>query len=470
MISKPSILDDYLELVTYGFTNPMPDAEEGPWKITAKDVINGQINFSTARKTTQDAFDTKLTKKSRPKVGDVLLTKDGTLGRLAIVRQEGICINQSVAVLRANEKILPEYLFYLLSTPEYQRKMIGDSDGTVIKHIYITRVGKMEVNIPPIEEQKEILKHLVTIDKKINLNDGINKTLEQIAQAIFKSWFVAFEPVKAKISAREALLTDIPTATAEQIRDAEQQAAIKAISGAGNVVPTEQLQTLADLFPNQLVESELGEIPEGWEVVDIKSISNKISKGTTPRKKDMQEAEDPASIKFLKVRDIADNGDINASSLDLIPNSVHTGAIKRSILVINDVIFSIAGTIGRVSVIGEELANANCNQAVAFIRLTEPEQYKDFLYLLLKTSEVQDLVESKVVQGVQANFSLTELGNIQFAKCDCELLEHFNKVVGNLFSEKQTLSRNTATLVNLRDTLLPKLLSGEIELLNKEVV
>ena len=86
MIFKSETLDNYLDLVTYGFTNPMPDAKFGPYKITAKDVINGEINFHTACRTTKDAFDNNLTQKSKPLIGDVLLTKDGTLGRVAVVK------------------------------------------------------------------------------------------------------------------------------------------------------------------------------------------------------------------------------------------------------------------------------------------------------------------------------------------------------------------------------------------------
>lgn len=104
----PGQLNEFLEDITYGFTNPMPDAEEGPWKVTAKDVVNGHINILTARKTTNEAFE-RLTNKSKPRKGDVLLTKDGTLGRVAVVDVENLCVNQSVAVMRCNNKIYPEF-------------------------------------------------------------------------------------------------------------------------------------------------------------------------------------------------------------------------------------------------------------------------------------------------------------------------------------------------------------------------
>jgi len=157
-------LGKYLQDITYGFTSPMPDAKEGPWKVTAKDVVNGIVNLDTARKTLQESYD-KLTEKSKPQVGDVLLTKDGTLGRTAVVEIEGICVNQSVAVLRTNEKILPKYLSVLLQMPKYQRDMIADAGGGTIKHIYITKVVNMPIVVPSSEEQNTFLGFINQVDK-----------------------------------------------------------------------------------------------------------------------------------------------------------------------------------------------------------------------------------------------------------------------------------------------------------------
>ncbi len=99
-------LADCLQLITYGFTNPMPTTAIGPYMITAKNVVNGKIDYASARRTSRDAFENLLTAKSRPRIGDVLLTKDGTLGRLAVVDKDDICINQSVALLRPNGRVV----------------------------------------------------------------------------------------------------------------------------------------------------------------------------------------------------------------------------------------------------------------------------------------------------------------------------------------------------------------------------
>lgn len=171
-------LEEYLEMITYGFTNPMPDSEDGPWKITAKDITCGIIDFNTARKTEVEAFE-QLTDKSKPKIGDVLLTKDGTLGHTAIVNRENICINQSVALLRCNRKMLPEFLCCILQMPIYQHKLLKDAGGVTIKHLYITRVNKMNVLVPDIETQSNWVQFLKQTDKsKAALQSSITSLQE----------------------------------------------------------------------------------------------------------------------------------------------------------------------------------------------------------------------------------------------------------------------------------------------------
>jgi type I restriction enzyme S subunit len=112
-------LAECVQFVTYGFTNPMPTTVAGPWMVTAKNIVGGEIDYNSARHTSPDAFHNLLTDKSRPKIGDVLLTKDGTLGRLAVVDRDQICINQSVALLRPNGRMISDFIKYLLSSPVY---------------------------------------------------------------------------------------------------------------------------------------------------------------------------------------------------------------------------------------------------------------------------------------------------------------------------------------------------------------
>ena len=174
-------LRDYLSLITYGFTNPMPDSEVGPWKVTAKNVQNGYIDYSTSRKTTHLAYENDLTDKSKPIVNDVLLTKDGSIGRVAVVDREGICINQSVALLRPKGSIRPQFLQELLLSPDYQQIMESQSGGTALKHIYITRIDKMVISVPEIDEQDEVIRLLsLLLEEEQQAKESAEQVVAQI--------------------------------------------------------------------------------------------------------------------------------------------------------------------------------------------------------------------------------------------------------------------------------------------------
>jgi restriction endonuclease S subunit len=141
--------------ITYGFTNPMPTTETGPWMVTAKDIGNGRINYFTARHTSDEAFKKELTDKSRPLPGDVLLSKDGTLGRVGVVGDASICVNQSVAVLRPLSSVPGEFLTWTLRSNGMQQRLLQDIGGTAIKHLYITKVGDTRLIVPEAKSEME---------------------------------------------------------------------------------------------------------------------------------------------------------------------------------------------------------------------------------------------------------------------------------------------------------------------------
>jgi len=163
---RPSTYAGVTTRITYGFTNPMPSTDGGPWMITAKDVLSGRIAYETARHTSQEAFDTLLTPKSKPKAGDVLLTKDGTIGRVAIIKDDKpICISQSVALIEPDrDEVAPEFLAWSLRSARMQKKLLDDAGGSTIKHIYITKVSATHLKVPPLNQQREIVKELEMMD------------------------------------------------------------------------------------------------------------------------------------------------------------------------------------------------------------------------------------------------------------------------------------------------------------------
>lgn len=149
---------DVTERITYGFTNPMSHTNEGPYLITAKDIINDEIDYKNANRTTINEYKNAISDKSRPKIDDVLITKDGTLGRVAVVDKNLICVNQSVGVLKPQKEIiLPHYLALTLITPYLQKKIVDEAGSTTIRHIQITKLAKWKLALPPKTEQDKIL-------------------------------------------------------------------------------------------------------------------------------------------------------------------------------------------------------------------------------------------------------------------------------------------------------------------------
>ncbi|WP_373683645.1 restriction endonuclease subunit S [Acinetobacter sp. YH12224] len=438
MFKNILLLEDYLEFITYGFTNPMPDSDTGPWKVTAKDIVNGKINFTTARKTTQVAYEQKLTNKSRPKVDDILLTKDGSLGRLAIVKNENLCVNQSVAVLRVNNKILPEYLYYLLSSPKYQSQMLGEADGTVIKHIYITRVAKMEVDIPSLEEQRKVIKILKSLDQKNNLNNQINQTLESIAQAIFKSWFIDFDPVRAKIAAKQ------------EGKDAE-LAAMCAISGKSEEELKQmskddfaELQATAALFPDELVETELGEVPKGWEYKKLKDLCRVIN-GRAYKNTEFKEE----GIPIVRIQNLTGGGKTVFSDLDLPQDKL----IEKE-----DFIYAWSATFGPYIWRGPK---SIYHYHIWKMDVDETIISRYFLYLTMfrKTESMKSSGTGSIFTHLTK--AIMESQDVLIADNAINML--FKDRIDRIFKLISLKSDEINNLENIRDTLLPKLLSGEID-------
>lgn len=177
-------LDSVLKRITYGFTNPMPSTSDGPFMLTANDIGDGEILFKTARRTDLEAFHEDLSDKSRPLPGDLLVTKDGTLGRVAVFDGPLTCINQSVALLRLNQtRLKAKFIENCFLSNKYLEEMILNAGGTTIKHIYITRLKKMAVSFPSQAEQQEIVDECTKVRQHFSDLEGrINLSIEKLTE------------------------------------------------------------------------------------------------------------------------------------------------------------------------------------------------------------------------------------------------------------------------------------------------
>ena len=412
-------LSHFTSRITYGFTNPMPTTDEGPFMLTAKDVNNGRIDYENARRTSWDAYRNDLSDKSRPRVGDVLLTKDGSIGRVALCDRPDVCINQSVALLQPNQRIEPRFLKFLLEAPHYQQRMEGDSDGTTIKHIYITRVDKMQVAVPPLAEQKAIASVLGSLDDKIELNRRMNATLESIARALFQSWFVDFDPVRAKLDGRQPPGLDPATAA---------------------------------LFPTKFQDSAIGPIPHGWQIGKIQDCCVQIQNGGTPRRNEPR-FWDGGSVPWLA------SGEVRQPIITATESFITEDGLAESsakwVPPFSTVVALYGATAGQVSLTSVRLTT---NQAVC--ALTPKKTFAFFNYLTMRLATTE--LESKAVGSAQQNISKAIVEETRVILPTTALIEQFAELAGPLFEQWISNLHQSRTLATLRDTLLPKLLSGEL--------
>ena len=172
-----------LKFISYGFTNPMPSTDEGPYMVTANDIGDGEVLYDTARRTDVNEC-VKLTRKCRPQRGDILLTKDGTLGRVAVADGREMCVNQSVAVLTVNGRYgNTSFTQYALRCRTYQDRMLFEAGGTTIKHIYISRLAKMPIAFPPVEEQVVICQRVASLHGRFGpLVDRVHQTVRALRE------------------------------------------------------------------------------------------------------------------------------------------------------------------------------------------------------------------------------------------------------------------------------------------------
>ncbi|MEZ8127968.1 restriction endonuclease subunit S [Enterovibrio norvegicus] len=359
------------------------------------------------------------------------------------ILQYPACFPDSVIGFIADEQkadvYFIEYLFRQLRK-DIQRQ----ATGSVQDNINLQTLERLRFKVPPVEDQAKIASFLNEIENKITLNRQINHTLEQMAQTLFKSWFVDFDPV-----IDNALDSGSPIPDELQHR-AEARKAVRESEGF-KPLPDDVRQ----LFPDAFEESELGWVPKGWEAKPISSLINLIGGGTP---KTSEESYWGGEIPWFSVVDAPN--DSNVFVLDTEKKVTEVGVANSStkVLRIGTTIISARGTVGKCALVATPMAmNQSCYGVVG------AEGIHDyFVYYLLRQSVKQ--LQQRSHGSVFSTITRDTFNSLKLATGDASMTQLFGNTVSPWFEKILANNQQQSSLERLRDTLLPKLISGELRL------
>lgn len=343
--------------------------------------------------------------------------------------------NNGLLRIRADEdKVYPLFLYYVFKSKKFENYINGISSGTSVQlNMKIGDLIKYSFTLPNLDKQKNITNILKNIDDKITLNTQTNQTLEQIAQATFKHWFIDFTPVHAKANA---------LARGETIEQAE-LAAMACLSGKTvekiTALKTEdptayhQLQQTAAAFPSEFVETEMGQVPKGWEYKFLNEVC-KIAYG-----------------KNLPTKQLLDQG------YPVFGGNGIIGYFDRYLYEQPQTLISCRGAAS-----GKIMYSAPKSFITNNSLIIESNELLDYFYIYeyLKNKDITPYISG----SAQPQITISSIEKIKILLPQDFILERYSSLVSNLYNKIYLNNKNNELLAKTRDQLLPKLLNGEIEL------
>ncbi len=421
--------------------------DSGVVVLRNQNIRNGELDLSSPSYTDEKGYRSRI-KRAVPQPGDIVFTREAPMGEVCVI-PEGVkcCLGQRQVLLRPRTSVHGAYLYWALQSPFVKHQISwNEGTGTTVSNVRIPVLKALQ--IPRRGHEEPIIASVLnSLVKKIRINQKINQTLEQMAQAIFKSWFVDFEPVKAKIAAREAggseddaLLTAMRAISGTSLFDADASAAgAEAELARLQAEQPEQyaeLRATAELFPSAMQDSELGQIPEGW----------------TPTK--LERHIELAYGKALK-KDARVEGKYRVYGSGGVTGSHHEFLVPGPGIIV--------GRKGTVGSIYWEPDNFYPIDTTFYVTVKNGYSLA-FAYYLLQTLGLSSMNTDAAVPGLNRN----NVYRLQVPSFPTALVGQFSQIVASISEKISALNAESRTLTELRDSLLPKLLSGELSVSDAE--
>lgn len=385
-------------------TNDLVDTpKEGAISLSPKNIINGELNLEQCTYIKWDKYYESPEIMINP--NEIVITKTGSsVGRTTFVRRvvHPMTLNPQLVVLK-NISENAEFLSYYIKSALFQSVLKSIVVGSAIPTLSQKNLANIMINVPKeVEDQRRIASILSSLDRKIELNNKINADLEEMAQAIFKNWFVDFEPFK----------------------------------------------------DGKFVDSELGMIPEGWKVGRLDEIADVVG-GSTPSKA-KPEYYTQKGIAWLTPKDLSNHPAVYTSRGEIDITEEGYNSTSTKLMPKGTILFTSRAPIGYISIAQNDICT---NQG--FKSLVPKKAGTCFLYCFLKY--VTPEIENKSTGSTFKEASGALMKSLQVIMPDQKVFEEFEEIVSPLFARIESLEKENSRLSLLRDTLLPRLMSGELE-------
>jgi type I restriction enzyme S subunit len=449
---------DAVEFIVDNRGKSVPIDDAGFPLIATNCISNNRLypEFKNIRYVSQNIYDNWF--RSHPLPNDIIITNKGSQnGAVCLVPNPvTFCIAQDMVALRAkHEVVYPFYLLAALRSEQVQYRIKNLNVDAVIPHLKKTDFNKLFFPLPDYEVQKRVGDFYFRLCSKIELNFEINRTLEQMAQAIFKSWFVDFEPVKAKIAALEA----------DGSEEDALLASMQAISGKDeaqlNHLRAEQpeqyveLRVTANLFPASMHEGECGAIPEGWMVSSIGTEVEVKGGGTPPTKN--KEYWEEGTIHWSSPKDLSNSQSKVMISTERKITEAGLSKISSGLLPEDTVLMSSRAPVGYLALAKIPVAINQGYIGMVCKKRLQPE------YVIQWAASVMDDIKQRSSGTTFAEISKKNFREIPVIVPSDDLISRYCEIARTQYSAIELNLRNSNDLSEIRDSLLPKLLSGELE-------
>ena len=361
------------------------------------------------------------------KEGDLLISTSASLGRVSVVGPESVGSIAYTGIIRfrsSSEELHHEYLRAFLSSGVFVEQAERMATGSVIRHFGPSHLRQMAITLPSLKEQVQIAEIYDSLDDRITLLRETNATLEAIAQALFKSWFVDFDPVRAKMEGR---------------------------------VPDGMDEATAALFPDGLEESELGLVPRGWQVGTLADLAE-FQNGYAFKSKDWVETGNPV----VKIGDVKP-GVIDFSGCSFVSPET-TAGLDRFRLNRGDLLVGMTGYVGETGLVPEVASAAYLNQRVGRIATADGMKDGGFVYCLVRAAEFKAYAVAQSHGSAQANVSGSALLNYASIIPAADVRARFDDLTYPILEKILSNYEQALTLATMRDTLLPRLISGQLRI------